>query len=395
MAVIPHEQVPALDASYRTIRVLAEGPGGLTELVRGPQGQVLVRKRIPQELANVHAWMTLTRVESPLLPHIDSLYELNGDLVVVLSYVDGITLEELVGSTGPLGANEAVRYLCELCEAVGVLHANGIVHRDLSPGNVVVAGGSARIIDLGNARVHSEGAPRDTTTLGTFGFAAPEQFGFAQTDARSDIYSLGSLLGYMLTGLRPDDPGFDLALADASRVPADLRLVVQRCREFEPSRRFQNAAELAGACGWTKTDSARLLASVSMQPTKVDNQKLFFDAAATSASRAGGVPNWKLKLAASWAFFLLWIYCFIDVGRGYWANGEIDLLAKLYYVPFCILGAVANVVMAIETQRALTLRGQYATAENVMKALRKRLTAIAAITFSLMVLLAIISSLLG
>ena len=83
MAVIPHEQVPALDASYRTIRVLAEGPGGLTELVRGPQGQVLVRKRIPQELANVHAWMTLTRVESPLLPHIDSLYELDGDIVVL------------------------------------------------------------------------------------------------------------------------------------------------------------------------------------------------------------------------------------------------------------------------------------------------------------------------
>ena len=350
MAVVPHEQIPALDASYRTIRVLAEGPGGLTELVRGPQGQVLVRKRIPQELANVHAWMTLTRVESPLLPHIDSLYELDGDIVVVLSYVDGITLEELVGSTGPLGVQESVRYLCELCEAVGVLHANGIVHRDLSPGNVVVAGGSARIIDLGNARVHSEGAPRDTTTLGTFGFAAPEQFGFAQTDARSDIYSLGSLLGYMLTGLRPDDPDFDLALADTSRVPADLRLIVQRCREFEPSRRFQSTAELAAAAQGFATPSTPWQPPVPQRPNE----------AGLAWDDVGLLRG--LALIGAWIIVGIFALTFVNVAFtqakagepfGPVANGLIWALA-----------AIASLAGGYQVHLALLHRGRYAVAKS-------------------------------
>ena len=360
MAVIPHEQVPALDASYRTIRVLAAGTGGVTELVRGPQGQVLVRKRIPQELANVHAWMALTRVESPLLPHIDSLYELDGDIVVVLSYVDGITLEELVDSTGPLGVREAVRYLCELCEAVGVLHASGIVHRDLSPGNVVVAGGSARIIDLGNARVHSEGAPRDTTTLGTFGFAAPEQFGFAQTDARSDIYSLGSLLGYMLTGLRPDDPGFDLALADASRVPADLRLIVQRCREFEPSRRFQGTAELAAA--------VQAYAPAGTTPFPSQTASPIWPAVPSRRSAAGGLA-WDdvgflrgLALIGNWLF--VGTFALVFLWLGFEQADAIKIYGPVAYGLVGILGAVACLAGGYQVHLALLHRGRYAVAKS-------------------------------
>ncbi|MDO5119154.1 MAG: protein kinase [Coriobacteriales bacterium] len=235
------------DDSYRTIRVLGDGPSGRTELVRGLKAELLVRKRIPKELANERSWMTIRTMSHPLLPQVRDLYWLPDELVVILTYIDGITLGEMVRSTGPLSVSEVINYLDDLCVAVGALHARGIVHRDLSPNNVVVSGGSARIIDLGNARIYVEGARHDTTRLGTWGYAAPEQFGFAQTDARSDVFGLGSLLGFLLTGVNPGDETFDKALADEARVPFVLRLVVERARAFEPSARYQTAADFMTA----------------------------------------------------------------------------------------------------------------------------------------------------
>jgi serine/threonine protein kinase len=235
------------DDSYRVIRVLAETGSRKTELVRGADAGLLVRKYVPRELANERAWEKLRAIEHPLLPQVKDLYWLPGFYVVVTTYVDGITLGELVDTTGPLGAQEAVRYLDDLCEAAGELHAHDIVHRDITPSNAVVAGGRAALIDLGNAHAHVEGAQRDTTTLGTYGFAAPEQFGFAQTDARSDVYALGGLLAFLLTGVNPGDEGFAAALENENLVPADLRLVVLKARAFEPSARYQTADELAAA----------------------------------------------------------------------------------------------------------------------------------------------------
>lgn len=240
LSVIDH------DDSYRLIRVLADKPSGKTELVMDGAGRLLVRKRVQETLVNQQAWKTLSELHSPLLPQVEDLYYLPGECVIVTTYVNGVTLSELVTSTGALDATEAVGYLRDLCAAASELHAHGIVHRDIAPGNVVVVDGRARLIDLGNVRAYAEGAQHDTTHLGTWGFAAPEQYGFAQTDARSDVYALGSVLGYMLTGVLPGDDAFEEAL-QSEFVPSDLRLVVQKARAFEPSARYQSAAALASA----------------------------------------------------------------------------------------------------------------------------------------------------
>lgn len=362
MNVIPQDQIPALDASYRTIRVLAQGPGGTTELVRSAQGAVLVRKHVPLAIANPKAWMTLAQIKSPLLPHVEALYEMPGELVIVLTYVDGITLEELVGSTGAIEPTTAARYLCDLCEAVSLLHARGVIHRDLSPGNVVIAGDRARIIDLGNARVHEEGARKDTTTLGTFGFAAPEQFGFAQTDARSDVYSLGSLLGYMLTGVRPDEPGFESALAQESSGPAVLRAAVLRAREFEPSQRFQSVSELAQVSqGYATIPVERVVAQpwpMTMLPEPAK----------------GGLPQ-LLKLVGSWMFWLFWVACFVKVEQEHLVTD--DLYAKWFYVFYTAVGVIANVAMGVQTHQEILRTHDYAATDNPRKLLVKRLRLIA------------------
>lgn len=241
MAALEH------DEEYRVVRSLASKSTGTTELVYGKGPELLVRKRIPSGLANEGAWRTVADINSPLLPKVHDIYWLPDELVVVTAYVDGVTVYELVERTGPVDQKQAVSYICELCRAVGTLHAHGVVHRDITPSNVVISGGSARLIDLGCAREYVEGARHDTTALGTLGFAAPEQFGFAQSDARSDVYALGSLLGYLLTGAQPGDKAFDEALADEERVPFVLRIVIERARSFEPSARYGSTGEFSAA----------------------------------------------------------------------------------------------------------------------------------------------------
>ncbi len=239
-----------LDDLYHVDRVLAQGQGGTTELVSVGDTGPFIRKKVPTPLARQRIWSTLAECNCPRLPHVDATYELPDCFVVVYDYVPGQTLESLVAERGHLAVEDAVRIVGQVCEAAGALHERDIIHRDISPTNIVVAADGAHLIDLGIARMRNSHATRDTTSLGTYGFAAPEQYGFAQTNARSDVYSIGQLLGYMLTGVRPDESSaFENALADESLVPAWVRAVIEKASAFEPSLRFRSAAEVAAALG--------------------------------------------------------------------------------------------------------------------------------------------------
>ncbi|MEE1208604.1 MAG: serine/threonine-protein kinase, partial [Parafannyhessea umbonata] len=275
-----------LDDSFAPVRTLAEGDGGTTELVvrrepRPGEPVLLVRKRMPAPLANESAWRALQVAElagagtaagepamAPAaeadgvsrLPHIRELYRLPDALVAVYDYVEGPTLRELVRERGPLAPARAVALARQLCQALAPLHAAGVVHRDIAPGNVVVAADGAHLIDLGIARMRVDGASHDTTRLGTWGFAAPEQYGFAQTDARSDVFSLGRVLAYALTAADPADASFDSAAQESPLVSPALRKVIKKATAFEPSSRYQSTGELERALAATiaGVDSTRV-----------------------------------------------------------------------------------------------------------------------------------------
>ncbi|MBQ9059370.1 MAG: protein kinase [Atopobiaceae bacterium] len=235
------------DENYELVQKLAQGPSGITEHVCDVTGAHYVRKRIPGAIAARDAWERLRSIADPRIVRVHEIYELPGELVVVCEWVEGQSLAEHVEKNGPLTQAEACDVVRELCAAVDVLHRHDIVHRDISPTNVIVTEKGPRLIDLGIARVHDSEQQKDTTTLGTWGYAAPEQYGFAQTDARSDVYALGRLLAFCLTGLRPDNPRFDEALATESSVPRPVREVIERACAFEPSARYQSTPELACA----------------------------------------------------------------------------------------------------------------------------------------------------
>lgn len=150
-----------------------------------------------------------------------------------------------------------------MCEALSALHTLHVAHLDIAPANIILAADGAHLVDFGNARVlgsldaasagaadkaaTGSGAAGASRPKGTWGFAAPEQY-FYKADERSDIFAAGRLLGYMLTGIQPDDENieeFEAALLDEDRVPVALRAVVERASRFEPSARYQSVDELS------------------------------------------------------------------------------------------------------------------------------------------------------
>ena len=241
-----------IDDAYRVQRVLVRNSNGVTELVTIEDAGPFVRKKMPSGHANRSVWAALAGNECSRLPQVAATYEMPDHFVAVYDYVPGETLEDAIGRSGSLDVQTAVQIARDVCEALAALHERGIVHLDVSPANVLIAADGAHLLDFGNARIIASGGARDGgrgRPKGTWGFAAPEQF-FRKADARSDVFAVGRLLGYMMTGLHPDEDHiveFDAAVQDESRVPTALRAVIERATDFEPSVRYQSVDELAAA----------------------------------------------------------------------------------------------------------------------------------------------------
>jgi serine/threonine-protein kinase len=220
----------------------------------------------------------------------------DGTLYYVMEYLRGPTLEELVAHDGPLPPGRVVYLLRQLCDAVGEAHALGILHLDLKPGNVVVVGDAGagevvKLLDFGLAREVGPGLPSsEAEGAGSPQYMCPEQAaGREPLDIRADLYGLGGVAYFLLTGRPPFDceSALQLVLAHACDpvtppralrldVPAELEAVVLRCLEKEPAGRFASAAELdralAGcACAgeWGAARSAALWQRGPEAPTLV------------------------------------------------------------------------------------------------------------------------------
>ena len=241
-----------IDDAYKVERVLARGPHGVTECVTIEGAGPFIRKKIPLSRANRAVWAALATNTCARLPQVAATYEMPDWFVAVYDYVPGESLEALVQRSGALSDSDAVQLTRDVCEALEALHACGIMHLDIAPSNIEVAADGAHLVDFGNAQmINGRGTQGKASErpLGTWGFAAPEQF-FSKADARSDIYAAGRVLGYMLTGIFPDEENqaaYEAALADAGAVDAHLRAVVERACAFEPSARYQTAGEFAAA----------------------------------------------------------------------------------------------------------------------------------------------------
>jgi dienelactone hydrolase len=190
-----------------------------------------------------------------------------------MEFVAGQTLRQVL-QAGPLPIADAVRYAAQIAEALAAAHAHGIVHRDLKPGNIMIAGGSVKVLDFGiaqsriavdpTAETVTMGTPPAITAhgqaLGTPQYMAPEQAEGKPVDARADVFAYGIVLYEMLCGQRPFRGDTTLALLAATlqatpepprhlrhEVPKTIEQLVLRCLEKNPDGRFASGRELRGA----------------------------------------------------------------------------------------------------------------------------------------------------
>ncbi len=165
-------------------------------------------------------------------PHIPVIYETarkEDEVLVLEEYISGDSLRFLLDA-GPLTQKQTKQIILQLCDALWAIHHLGLVHRDIKPENILLRGDEAFLIDFDATRVHKPESRTDTQVLGTIGYAAPEQFGFSQTDARADIYSLGVLMNIMLMGKHPS----------IAMPPGKWGLIIRRCTMTNPRQRFSD-----------------------------------------------------------------------------------------------------------------------------------------------------------
>jgi TolB-like protein len=278
MSSISDRLLAALGGSYTIERELTGG--GMALVFMGEDhdlGRKVVIKILPPELAaSVSAErfrreiLTVARLQHPHIVPILKAGEVDGLPYFVMPYVDGESIDVRLKRTGTMGVREAVGIMKDVARALAFAHERGVVHRDIKPGNVLLAAGSATVTDFGVAKALSsarrsgeKGAGLTNTgmSLGTILYMAPEQAaGDPDIDGRADIYSLGITTYEMLAGKAPfatlgpremltarltlPPPPLSTIRKD---VPAGLERLIARCLAIDPANRPQTAAALVEA----------------------------------------------------------------------------------------------------------------------------------------------------
>ena len=201
---------------YEEIQLLKQSEKSTVYLVREKGGsRIFIRKR----LAGRHpVYQSLQKYSHPCLPELYEVVLSEDSTTIIEEYIEGQT-----SGTADLTGRQFRRVVRELCSVLEFLHKNGIIHRDIKPSNILLTrDGHVRLIDFDAARMPREDAEQDTRLLGTRGFAPPEQYGFAQTDERADIYALGVTLERLL---------------GEKRRKTHYRHVIRKCTKLDPDRR--------------------------------------------------------------------------------------------------------------------------------------------------------------
>lgn len=209
---------------YEPIKPLHETADCRVELVKSSlDGREYIKKIYHGDKRLI--FEALMQIKSQFIPQIYEIF-FGEDTIVIEEYAAGENLGELA-KRGEISGKALSRIADELMLALQVLHENKIIHRDVKPENLILTPDGVKLIDYGIARLYDENETRDTEQFGTRGYAAPEQYGFAQSGPQADLYAFGKTIEALSSGLRIDG-----ALARAAA----------KCARFDPDDRFSDAA---------------------------------------------------------------------------------------------------------------------------------------------------------
>ncbi len=221
---------------YRELTVLDEKKNiVLVQDIRN--SELCVKKTLDIYSRDVYEQLASVRIEG--VPAVKECVADDGKLIVVEEYVQGRSLKQVLDEQGLLNEEQAYEIAVQLVDILVRLHQlePAIVHRDIKPSNIIIEkNGHVNLIDFNAARHVNADKNEDTRMLGTVYFAAPEQFGFGQSDERTDIYGLGATINYIMTG---DKPGAGIAECRFSDI-------LKKCLMVDAKDRYQSAEELRG-----------------------------------------------------------------------------------------------------------------------------------------------------
>jgi beta-lactam-binding protein with PASTA domain/predicted Ser/Thr protein kinase len=301
------------------------GRGGMAEVHRGRDlrlGREVAVKVLRSDLARDPSFQVRFRREAQASaslnhPAIVAVYDTGEDRTasgatpyIVMEYVEGETLRDVLRREGRLDPQRAMSLAADICGALDFSHRNGIVHRDVKPGNVMITPqGAVKVMDFGIARAVSDSAATMTSTaavIGTAQYLSPEQARGESVDARSDVYSLGCLLYELVTGAPPftgdspvsvayqhvrEDPRLPSSINPA--IPPELDAILLKAMSKNPANRYQSAADM-------RNDLLRAVAGQRVEATPVmgDDEKTTILGATPAAY--GDDDRWSDDDEAAW-----------------------------------------------------------------------------------------------
>ena len=262
---------------------------------------------------------------------------------IVMEYVDGVTLRDIVHNDGPMPPRRALEVIADACQALNFSHQHGIIHRDVKPANIMISNtGAVKVMDFGIARALADGNNRVTQTaavIGTAQYLSPEQARGESVDARSDVYSLGCVLYEMITGDPPFVGDSPVAVAyqhvredpvapsqKRAGISPELDAVVLKALAKNPDNRYQTAAEmradLVRVHSGEKPDAPKVLThaerTMMLAPSRSNMRAEAARAAAyrdPAADRGGSFGRW-LGAAAILAILTVVVTLAINMGGG-------------------------------------------------------------------------------
>lgn len=211
---------------YEEIELIKQSENGTVQLIKEKDGKNFFIRKIIK--GKVPVYRTLQGCKHPYLPKIHEVTITDDTTTIIEEYIEGQPLGHV-----KLCGKQFWNIVKDLCSVLQFLHGMDIIHRDIKPSNIIYAEDNhIRLIDFGAARVLKEEQVQDTRLLGTRGYAPPEQYGFSQTDVRTDIYSLGVTLEQILQN---------------KKQRLQYRKVIRKCMDLNPDKRYQSVRQVKRA----------------------------------------------------------------------------------------------------------------------------------------------------
>jgi DNA-binding beta-propeller fold protein YncE/predicted Ser/Thr protein kinase len=292
---------------YRATHLALQRPVALKVIARHLAEQEDFRERFLRESR------LAARLDHPNVVPVYDARDEDGELIVAMRFVEGGDLKQLIAARGPLAPRQAIDLLGQVAAALDAAHAQGIVHRDVKPHNVLLEGDRAYLTDFGLAKALGDsGVLSETSVVGTAEYMSPEQWRGSEVGPAADVYSLGCVLYEAVTGIAP----FARRAGDVEpQMPRGLDAVIERAVAKAPAERYASAGALIEAArerqGATPAVT-RVLTDLPDRPTL----RLGARASGDGEDRGVGLSRWRRGIAAGFLFWFLGGISLLAAGIG-------------------------------------------------------------------------------